>query len=89
MAQRPKKLVLTVIDGVRPSALQRVLDQGRAPVLKRLIDDGVYVEDCVSAFPSVTPACAATITTGVGLDRHRIPSMNWYHRGESRYVEYG
>lgn len=89
MAQRPKKLVLTVIDGVRPSALQRVLEQGRAPALKRLIDDGVYVEDCVSAFPSVTPACAATITTGVGVDRHRIPSMNWYHRGESRYVEYG
>ena len=45
--------------------------------------------DCVAAFPSVTPVCAATITTGVGPDQHLIPSMNWYHREEERYVEYG
>ncbi len=37
----------------------------------------------------MTPVCAATITTGVGPDEHGIPSMNWYHRDESRYVEYG
>ena len=33
--------------------------------------------------------CAATISTGASLDRHLIPSMNWYHRGDERYVEYG
>ncbi len=49
----------------------------------------MYVGDCVAAFPSVTPVCAATITTGVGPDQHLIPSMNWYHREEERYVEYG
>jgi hypothetical protein len=43
----------------------------------------------VAAFPSVTPVCAATITTGVGPEQHLIPSMNWYHRLEERYVEYG
>ena len=37
----------------------------------------------------MTPVCAATITTGVGPDGHQIPSMNWYHREEGRYVEYG
>ena len=37
----------------------------------------------------MTPVCAATITTGVGPDQHQIPSMNWYHREEGRYVEYG
>jgi hypothetical protein len=37
----------------------------------------------------VTPVCAASIATGAGPDRHHIPSMNWYHRGEERYVEYG
>jgi hypothetical protein len=40
-------------------------------------------------FPSVTPVCAATIATGSGPDGHWIPSMNWYHREEARYVEYG
>jgi Type I phosphodiesterase / nucleotide pyrophosphatase len=84
-----KKLVLCVIDGVAPAMLERTVEAGRAPVLARLIEDGVYVDDCVSAFPSITPVCAATIATGVAQDAHLIPNMNWYHRGEARYVEYG
>jgi hypothetical protein len=84
-----KKLVLVVIDALKPAMLERAIATGRAPALARIRDEGCYVDDCVAAFPSVTPVCAATITTGVGPDRHLIPSMNWYHREESRYVEYG
>src|SRR5205085_1134927 len=62
---------------------------GRAPALAKLIERGTYARDCVSTFPSVTPGAAATIATGVGPAEHHIPSMNWYHRGEARYVEYG
>jgi predicted AlkP superfamily pyrophosphatase or phosphodiesterase len=84
-----KKLVLVVIDALKPSMLERAIESGRAPALRRIRQEGVYVSDCVAAFPSVTPVCAATITTGTGPDRHLIPSMNWYHREEGRYVEYG
>jgi predicted AlkP superfamily pyrophosphatase or phosphodiesterase len=84
-----KKLVLVVIDALKPSMLERAIASGRAPALRRIRQEGVYVPDCVAAFPSVTPVCAATITTGAGPDRHLIPSMNWYHREEGRYVEYG
>ena len=69
--------------------LDRAIDSGRAPALRALVERGVYIRDCVSAFPSVTPVASASITTGLGPDRHHIPSMNWYHRGEERYVEYG
>jgi hypothetical protein len=84
-----KKLVLVVIDALKPAMLERAIATGRAPALQLLRDGGVYVDDCVAAFPSVTPVCAATITTGVGPDEHLIPSMNWYHREEGRYIEYG
>ena len=84
-----KKLVLAVIDAMKPAMLERAIATGRAPALERIRQEGVYVNDCVAAFPSVTPVCAASITTGVGPNRHHIPSMNWYHREESRYVEYG
>jgi Type I phosphodiesterase / nucleotide pyrophosphatase len=84
-----KKLVLCVIDGVKPAMLERAIEAGRAPTLKRIVEEGVYVDDCVSAFPSITPVCAATIATGVSQDQHLIPNMNWYHRGEERYIEYG
>ncbi len=88
-AKPPKKLVLVVIDALKPAMLERAIAVGRAPALAQVMERGVYVDDCVAAFPSVTPVCAATITTGVGPDRHWIPSMNWYHREEARYVEYG
>jgi len=74
---------------MKPAMLDRAIASGRAPALRRIRDEGVYVDDCVAAFPSVTPVCAASIATGVLQDRHRIPSMNWYHREEGRYVEYG
>jgi hypothetical protein len=84
-----KKLVLAVIDALSPQALERAVDEGRAPSLAALMRNGHYVDDCISTFPSLTPVAASAIATGLGPDEHLIPSMNWYHRGEERYVEYG
>jgi hypothetical protein len=84
-----RKLVLAVVDGMHPGSLQRAIDTGRAPVLAALAERGAGVRTACAAFPSVTPVCAATIATGVRQDVHRIPSMNWWHREEARYVEYG
>ena len=85
-----KKLVLSpVIDAMKPAMLERAVASGRAPTLELLLERGQHVDDCVAAFPSVTPVCAASIATGTGPDEHEIPAMNWYHRGEGRYVEYG
>jgi predicted AlkP superfamily pyrophosphatase or phosphodiesterase len=85
----PKKLVLCVIDAMSPEMLSRAVDAGVAPMLATLIERGRYVPDCVAAFPSVTPVCAASIVTGVAQDEHLIPGMNWFHREEHRYIEYG
>ena len=86
---RPRKVVLAVVDSLKPSMLERAIDEGRAPALAALRERGLYVPDCVSTFPSVTPVASASIATGTGPGKHGIPSMNWYHRGEERYVEYG
>jgi hypothetical protein len=85
----PSKLVLCVIDAMAPAMLERAVEAGAAPVLGELMRRGHYVPDCVAAFPSVTPVCAASIVTGRGQDDHHIPAMNWFHREENRYVEYG
>ena len=63
-ALTPSKLVLTVIDGLAPAALERGVADGRAPTLAALLDRGVYIDDCIAAFPSVTPVCTASIITG-------------------------
>jgi Type I phosphodiesterase / nucleotide pyrophosphatase len=69
--------------------LDLAIEEDRAPALAALRDRGTYVRDCLSTFPSVTPVASAAIATGQGPGEHHIPSMNWYHRGEERYVEYG
>src|ERR687898_1311366 len=74
---------------MKPAMLEQAVASGRAPALRTLMERGHHTGECVAAFPSVTPVCAASIATGAGPDGHMIPSMNWYHRGEERYVEYG
>ena len=69
--------------------LLRAVADDLAPNFAALIERGSLIGDCVSAFPSVTPVACSEIATGVGPDRHGISGMNWYHRAEHRYVEYG
>jgi Type I phosphodiesterase / nucleotide pyrophosphatase len=84
-----KKLVLTYVDSLRSDMLERAVAEQRAPTFGALLERGVFVPDCVSSFPSVTPVACAEMVTGVAADSHWISGMNWYHRLERRYVEYG
>jgi hypothetical protein len=84
-----KKLILTYVDSLRTDMLERAVAEGRAPTFGALLERGVLVPDCVSSFPSVTPVASAEMVTGVGAGEHWISGMNWYHRLERRYVEYG
>lgn len=86
---RPRKLVLTYVDSLRTDMLERAVAADRAPNFAALLERGVLVPDCVSSFPSVTPVACSELVTGVAADRHWISGMNWYHRLERRYVEYG
>ena len=60
-----RKLVLAVIDALKPEMLDRAVEHGRAPALATLIERGTYVRDCVSTFPSVTPVAIVAEATGV------------------------
>jgi hypothetical protein len=84
-----KKLVLTYVDSLRTDMLRQAIAEGRAPTFGALVERGVLIEDCVSSFPSVTPVACAEMVTGTAADKHWISGMNWYHRLERRYVEYG
>jgi hypothetical protein len=85
----PKKLVLVVVDAMHPSMLLRAIEEDRAPTFTALLERGRLVEDCVSSFPSVTPVASSEMMTGVGPGGHWVIGMNWFHRVERRYIEYG
>lgn len=84
-----KKLVLAVVDGMRPASLKKAIDEGVAPNFARLIREGYESGECISSFPSLTPVATSTIVTGAGPSDHGVPSMNWFKRDEKRYVDYG
>jgi hypothetical protein len=83
-----RKLVLVVIDGLTPGALEQGLAAGRVPALAALAEAG-WTEVGTSVFPSLTPVCLTSIATGAYPDVHHIPHLVWYHRGEERVIEYG
>ncbi|MGI9021343.1 MAG: alkaline phosphatase family protein [Solirubrobacterales bacterium] len=91
-----RKLCLIVVDSLRMDMLERTIAAGEAPNFAALVERGELTADCVSSFPTVTPVCNAEIATGTGpglaadgSPGHGIMGMNWYHRVEERYVEYG
>lgn len=84
-----KKLVLAVVDGMRPASLHKAVAEGTAPTFARLMREGYETGECISAFPSLTPVATSMIVTGTGPGEHGVPSMNWYNREERRYVDYG
>ena len=84
-----KKLVLTYVDSLRTDMLEQTVEAGAPPNFAALLERGLLIPDCVSSFPSVTPVACSEMLTGVGADTHWISGMNWYHRLERRYVEYG
>jgi predicted AlkP superfamily pyrophosphatase or phosphodiesterase len=80
--------VLIVIDGLTPSMFEQAVGDRDFPTLTRLAEEGEY-RRAITAFPSLTPVCLSTLMTGTGPDRHHIPHLVWWHRGERRIVEYG
>lgn len=88
-SEHPRRLLLVVIDGLGSDPLRRALAADHAPNIQALLDAGARFDDAISPFPSLTPVCLASIITGAGPDRHRIPSLGWYDRGRDRFVEYG
>ncbi len=84
-----RKLCLIVVDSLRTDMLLRAVAEDLAPHFAALLERGTLIGDCVSSFPSVTPVACSEIATGAPPEQHHISGMNWYHRAERRYVEYG
>jgi hypothetical protein len=83
------KLVLVVVDAMHPQMLRRAMETGKAPTFAALAERGHLIDDMVASFPSVTPVCCSEMMTGVGPGQHWVMGMNWFHRLERRYIEYG
>jgi len=69
----PPRVILFLIDGMRPDGLQ----QATAPTMKKMIKNGLAVLNAQTTFPSVTLPCHASLFLGVPPERHGILTNQW------------
>lgn len=61
--KKPELLVLG-IDGASPAEVLSGVKKGELPGFERLIKKGVFFNDCMPVFPSISPTCWTSISTG-------------------------
>ena len=64
------KLLFIGIDGAMPSYIKAEIAKGKFPAFKRLMEKGVFFDDCMTVFPSVSPTCWNSIYTGAVPSAH-------------------
>ena len=74
-----KRVLLIVIDGCTPTVLGPAIERGDLPLFAELTAGGRLALDCVSIFPSITPAATASIVTGQYPAGHGISGMSWWN----------
>ncbi len=78
------KVVLLGIDGMDPRFSRKMVDEGKMPNLKRLIEKGSAREDLrlLGAVPTITPPMWTTLSTGAYPMTHGIEDFNINLKGE-------
>jgi hypothetical protein len=65
------------------------LRRGELPLLSQLAERGALDFNCLSIFPSVTPAATASIVTGRYPSGHGIAGMSWLNPSTQRISYFG
>ena len=83
MGMKKPKLLFIGVDGAMPSYIKQEVEKGHLPGFARLIENGVFFEDCMTVYPSISPTCWNAIYTGAVPSVHggtceviRLPGAN-------------
>ena len=72
MVDRPQKAVILGLDAPIASRIYEYAKRGQLPAIKKLIERGVYAENYLVQYPTVTPQNWTTIATGANIGTHGI-----------------
>ena len=79
-----EKVVLLGIDGMDPTFSRRMIDEGKMPNLKKLVERGAARKDLrlLGAVPTITPPMWTTLATGAYPMTHGVEDFNIGMKGE-------
>ncbi len=87
--QSRKPVILLNIDSLMPKPLETAVQTGRAPALKFLMENGRYISNMVSSFPTMSVTIDSSLLTGTYADKHKIPGLNWFDDSKNEIINYG
>jgi len=76
-----RKVAVVGLDSITPVMIDRFVDQGRMPNLRRLRDKGFWAE-VTPTMPPTTPAGWTTVATGAWPSTHGIEGFAVHRRGD-------
>jgi predicted AlkP superfamily phosphohydrolase/phosphomutase len=77
-----KKIILIGLDAPIAHRIFEFSQTGDLPAFKKMIDSGIYAENCLVPFPTVTPPNWTTIATGSWPGTHGITSFHTHIPGD-------
>lgn len=81
-----EKIAILGVDGMDPKFAKYLMDQGKMPNLKRLVERGAARENLamLGAMPTVTPPMWTTLATGAYAETHGITA---FHNGHPHKID--
>jgi arylsulfatase A-like enzyme len=79
----PPYLTVFMVDGLALDVFEAELEAGRLPNIRRLIEDGTYVERGVSSFPSMTGYGFYPLLTGQDATESGVLGLRWFDRARA------
>ncbi|WP_156291493.1 alkaline phosphatase family protein [Oceanobacillus salinisoli] len=84
-----KPVILLLVDSLMDKPLKKAMEEDRAPALSFLKNNGNYIPDVVSSYPTMSVTIDSSLLTGTYADQHQIPALAWYKEEEQRLINYG
>ncbi len=87
-AIQDRNVVIVIFDGASTQAVEKMVAQGKMPVLKNMMENGSYVKAGTSILPSTTGPAYAPFVMGLFPDKSLLPGIRWYDRVKGIYRTY-
>ncbi|MDA8216409.1 MAG: alkaline phosphatase family protein [Dehalococcoidales bacterium] len=82
MNKVPRKVLVLGIDSPVASQIYNWAKEGKLPNLAKIIDNGVYCENCLVPFPTITPPNWTTLATGTWAGTHGLTDFEGHTPGD-------
>lgn len=84
-----KRIFFVIVDALTSRTVKPAMQRGELPTFQMLTDAGAWRDECISVFPSITPAATASLVTGEYPSSTGIAGAAWFDRSRDDFAYHG